>query len=55
MPRLAAAVDAARAGFRVPGYLISGHGLYVWGADMDAAHRHLEAFEHLFHLTWLSR
>ncbi len=28
-----------------PGYLIRGHGVYVWGADMDAALMRLEALE----------
>jgi methylthioribulose-1-phosphate dehydratase len=28
-----------------PGYLIRGHGAYVWGADMDAALMRLEALE----------
>ena len=29
------------------GYLIEGHGLYAWGADMPMARRHLDAFEFL--------
>lgn len=29
------------------GYLIEGHGLYAWGANLDEARRHLEAFEFL--------
>jgi methylthioribulose-1-phosphate dehydratase len=28
-----------------PGYLIRGHGAYVWGADMDQAMARLEALE----------
>jgi methylthioribulose-1-phosphate dehydratase len=28
-----------------PGYVIRGHGVYVWGADMDAAMMRLEALE----------
>ena len=32
----------------VPGYLLSGHGVYAWGATMVDARRHLEAFEFLF-------
>jgi methylthioribulose-1-phosphate dehydratase len=55
IPRLAAAVHARLPGFAVPGYLIAGHGLYAWGASLDDAYRHLEAFEALFHLVWLSR
>lgn len=30
------------------GYLIRGHGLYTWGAQMSDALRHIEAFEFLF-------
>ena len=29
------------------GYLIRGHGTYVWGRDLGEAHRHLEALEYL--------
>jgi len=38
-----------------PGYLIRGHGLYAWGADMGAAVRHLEAFEFLLQCALLTR
>lgn len=31
-----------------PGYLLSGHGLYAWGASAGEAARHLEALETLF-------
>ncbi len=31
----------------IPGYLIAGHGLYTWGASLNEAMRHLEAFEFL--------
>ena len=37
------------------GYLISGHGLYTWGSDMDNCLRHLEALEYLFDYDRLSR
>ncbi len=30
------------------GYLIAGHGFYTWGATVDEALRHVEAFEFLF-------
>lgn len=30
------------------GYLIRGHGLYTWGAQMSDALRQIEAFEFLF-------
>ena len=30
------------------GFLLRGHGLYAWGADIAAAARHVEAFEYLF-------
>lgn len=32
----------------VYGYLIAGHGLYTWGADIRTAMTYLEAFEYLF-------
>lgn len=32
----------------IPGYLIRGHGLYTWGADMASAKRHAEGLEFLF-------
>ncbi|MDO8288337.1 MAG: methylthioribulose 1-phosphate dehydratase [Parvibaculum sp.] len=46
--RLAALVETrmASAG-SVPGYLIAGHGLYVWGARAKDAIRHMEAFDFL--------
>ena len=53
--RLAGRVEASRACSPVPGYLITGHGCYAWGGTLDDALRHLEAFEALFHLTWLNR
>lgn len=30
-----------------PGYLLAGHGLYAWGANMPEARRHLEGLEFL--------
>ena len=48
MPTLAAQVDALLDRQSLWGYLIDGHGLYAWGADMAEARRHLEAFEFLF-------
>jgi methylthioribulose-1-phosphate dehydratase len=47
IPTLAAQVDALLDDGRLWGYLIEGHGLYAWGADMAEARRHLEAFEFL--------
>lgn len=48
VPRLAREVDAALdAGEIVPGYLIAGHGLYTWGADVAEAGRHVEGLEFL--------
>lgn len=37
------------------GYLIEGHGFYTWGAGIDDALRHVEAFEFLFECEILSR
>jgi len=47
--RLAARVEA-RLGDCEPvhGYLIRGHGFYTWGAGIEDAMRHVEAFEFLF-------
>lgn len=36
----------------VPGFLIAGHGLYAWGADVAEARRHVEGFEFLFECLW---
>ena len=47
--RLARRVDDYMAsGGPVYGYLIAGHGLYTWGADVKTAMNYLEAFEYLF-------
>jgi methylthioribulose-1-phosphate dehydratase len=47
---LAAEVDdwMARHNGPLHGYLIGGHGFYTWGASVDDALRHVEAFEFLF-------
>ncbi len=45
--RLARAIEPRLDSPAVPGYLLRGHGLYVWGDDMAAAMRHLEALEYL--------
>ncbi|MDQ1078419.1 methylthioribulose 1-phosphate dehydratase [Pseudoroseomonas cervicalis] len=47
IPRLQGVVDSRWDGLSVipPGYLIRGHGVYVWAADMDAALARLEALE----------
>lgn len=46
--RLAALVEGRlSAAGPVPGYLIAGHGLYVWGASAKEAIRHMEAFDFL--------
>ena len=34
------------------GLLVSGHGLYAWGDDLDEARRHTEILEFLLELTW---
>ena len=47
MKVLAAQVDALLDRQCMWGYLIDGHGLYAWGADMAMARRHLDAFEFL--------
>lgn len=42
---VAPALDATDA---IHGYLIAGHGYYTWGASVEEALRHVEAFEFLF-------
>jgi methylthioribulose-1-phosphate dehydratase len=53
MAGLAARVAAAP--LPLPGFLLSGHGLYAFGSSVEAAMRHLEAFEHLFACLTLER
>lgn len=45
IPRLAGRIDAAIPACTLPGYLIRGHGVYVWGTGMDQAMARLEALE----------
>lgn len=48
MPELVAALEAYAAGdSSLHAFLIEGHGLYTWGADVSSARRHLEVFEFL--------
>lgn len=49
MERLAGVVaERLDEGMDLPAYLIAGHGLYAWGASVEAALRHVEALEFLF-------
>ena len=45
--RLAALVETRLRDGAAPGYLIAGHGLYVWGATVKETIRHMEAFDFL--------
>jgi methylthioribulose-1-phosphate dehydratase len=45
--RLAATVETTIAAGSPLGYLIRGHGVYIWGPDMDAALARLEGLEFL--------
>ena len=47
MPELAGRVEPLLDRPGLWGYLIEGHGLYVWGRHITEARRHLEAFETL--------
>jgi methylthioribulose-1-phosphate dehydratase len=47
IPALSRRVEARLAPEMV-GYLIAGHGLYTWGANVAEARRHVEAFDFLF-------
>ena len=57
MPALAAAVrERFGAGrMRARGFLVRGHGLYAWGADLAAAQRHVEGLEFLVSCWWQER
>ncbi|WP_043113969.1 methylthioribulose 1-phosphate dehydratase [Solimonas soli] len=49
IPRLAATVDAhMKEHPRTPAYVIAGHGLYAWGADVAQARWRVEALEFMF-------
>lgn len=50
--RMASAVtEALEAHPACHGLLLRGHGLYAWGASLDAARRHVEALEFLFEVA----
>lgn len=34
------------------GFILKGHGLYVWGKDVTECHRHLDAYTYLFKYYW---
>jgi methylthioribulose-1-phosphate dehydratase len=54
--RLAARVDAhMRQHPQTPAYLIAGHGLYAWGADVAQARHRVEALEFMFECELWSR
>lgn len=54
--RLAAVVEQAFAdGQGHQGFLIRGHGLYAWGADVPQARYRVEALEFLFDCHWQSQ
>lgn len=57
IPRMQAALDALWASqpSPLPGYLIRGHGLYVWGQDMPQALMRLEALEFMLECEALHR
>ena len=56
MARLTAAVGGALAAHPgCHGFLVGGHGLYTWGADLVEARRHLEVLEFLLEVTGRAR
>lgn len=56
IPRLAAAVDAhMKKHPATPAYVIAGHGLYAWGADVAQARWRVEALEFMFECELRSR
>ncbi|HEY2514891.1 MAG TPA: methylthioribulose 1-phosphate dehydratase [Polyangiaceae bacterium] len=55
MSALAREVDLRLDWSRASGYLIAGHGLYAWGADLERARTVVEAYEFLFDCELRSR
>ncbi len=57
MAQLAAAVVSRLTSgtLTAPGFLVRGHGLYAWGADVEEAQRHVEGFEFLLACAWQER
>lgn len=54
IPELAERLRARLLETREPlpcGFLLRGHGLYAWGADLPSAHRHIEALEFLLEVV----
>ena len=49
LARKVAAVLESQAG--IHGFLLGGHGLYTWGADLAQARRHVEIFEFLLEVS----
>lgn len=37
------------------GFILKGHGLYVWGKNVTECHRHLDAYTYLFKYYWNMR
>jgi methylthioribulose-1-phosphate dehydratase len=56
IPRLSATVDAhMKRHPQTPAYVIAGHGLYAWGADVAQARWRVEALEFMFECELHSR
>ena len=55
MAALAQEVDQRLDWGRASGYLIAGHGLYAWGADLEGARTVVEAYEFMFDCELRSR
>ncbi|GAB4384876.1 MAG: methylthioribulose 1-phosphate dehydratase [Elainellaceae cyanobacterium] len=52
MPKLSNEVRRMLGQTQAHGFLLAGHGLYVWGETLFHARRHLEILEFLFELTY---
>jgi methylthioribulose-1-phosphate dehydratase len=51
MDALASRVEQSLKDSSAWGFLLAGHGLYVWGHDVQETLRHLDAFDYLFTLV----
>jgi methylthioribulose-1-phosphate dehydratase len=55
MEKLKSEIAPKIKGSSIYGFILKGHGLYVWGKDVTECHRHLDAYTYLFKYYWNMR
>lgn len=55
MKKLKEEITPRLKGENLYGFILKGHGLYVWGKDVTECHRHLDAYTYLFKYYWNMR